>query len=70
MLPLYRISRIWYALVTDCRFETSLIPSAAAINYRLAPETRFPGQMHDAVSAYMRLIIDLKIPPENIVSPL
>ncbi|SCV74155.1 BQ2448_6587 [Microbotryum intermedium] len=38
-----------------------------AINYRLAPETRFPGQLHDAVSAYMRLIIDLKIPPENIL---
>ncbi|GAA5858543.1 hypothetical protein JCM8547_007353 [Rhodosporidiobolus lusitaniae] len=38
-----------------------------AINYRLAPETRFPGQLHDAVSAYMRLIVDLKIPPENII---
>ncbi|KAM0755002.1 hypothetical protein T439DRAFT_322062 [Meredithblackwellia eburnea MCA 4105] len=38
-----------------------------AINYRLAPETRFPGQLHDAVSAYMRLILDLKIPSENIV---
>ncbi|KAM0788475.1 hypothetical protein ACM66B_001608 [Microbotryomycetes sp. NB124-2] len=38
-----------------------------AINYRLAPETKFPGQLHDAVSAYMRLIIDLKIPPENII---
>jgi acetyl esterase/lipase len=38
-----------------------------AINYRLAPETRFPGQLHDAVSAYMRLIVDLQIPPENII---
>lgn len=38
-----------------------------AINYRLAPETRFPGQLHDAVSAYLRLIIDLKIPADNIV---
>ncbi|KAJ8295819.1 Acetyl-hydrolase [Rhodotorula toruloides] len=38
-----------------------------AINYRLAPETRFPGQLHDAVSAYMRLTLDLKIPPENII---
>lgn len=44
-----------------------LIPLLPAINYRLAPETRFPGQLHDAVSAYMRLILDLKIPPENIV---
>ena len=39
----------------------------AAINYRLAPETRFPGPLHDAVSAYFRLIDDLKIPPENII---
>ncbi|GAA6000318.1 hypothetical protein JCM10207_007958 [Rhodosporidiobolus poonsookiae] len=38
-----------------------------AINYRLAPETRFPGQLHDAVSAYMRLTEDLRIPPENII---
>ncbi|GAA5952935.1 hypothetical protein JCM21900_001522 [Sporobolomyces salmonicolor] len=38
-----------------------------AINYRLAPETRFPGQLHDAVSAYMRLTVDLKIPAENII---
>ncbi|GAA6061736.1 hypothetical protein JCM10212_000469 [Sporobolomyces blumeae] len=38
-----------------------------AINYRLAPETQFPGQLYDAVSAYMRLIVDLKIPPENII---
>ena len=37
-----------------------LTPSFAAINYRLAPETRFPGQLHDAVSAYMRLTIDRK----------
>lgn len=39
----------------------------AAINYRLAPETRFPGPLHDAVTSYFRLIEDLKIPPENIV---
>ncbi|GAA5976127.1 hypothetical protein JCM10908_005392 [Rhodotorula pacifica] len=38
-----------------------------AVNYRLAPETRFPGQLHDAVSAYMRLTVDLKIPPQNII---
>lgn len=38
-----------------------------AVNYRLAPETRFPGQLHDAVSSYLRLIEDLKIPPSNIV---
>lgn len=39
----------------------------AAVDYRLAPDTRFPGQLHDAVAAYMRLTIDLKIPPQNIV---
>ncbi|KAG9013607.1 hypothetical protein FRB94_001712 [Tulasnella sp. JGI-2019a] len=38
-----------------------------AVNYRLAPETRFPGPLLDATSAYFRLIDDLKIPPENIV---
>lgn len=26
-----------------------------ALNYRLSPETRFPGPLHDAVSAYLRL---------------
>ena len=39
----------------------------AAIDYRLAPETVFPGPLHDVVSAYFRLIDDLHIPPENII---
>ncbi|RDB28837.1 Acetyl-hydrolase [Hypsizygus marmoreus] len=38
-----------------------------ALDYRLAPETRFPGPLHDAVSGYLRLIEDLHIPPENIL---
>lgn len=38
-----------------------------AVDYRLAPETRFPGQLHDAVVTYMRLLNDLRIPPENIL---
>ncbi|KIY51988.1 alpha/beta-hydrolase, partial [Fistulina hepatica ATCC 64428] len=38
-----------------------------ALDYRLAPETRFPGPLHDVVSAYFRLVDDLHIPPENIV---
>lgn len=38
-----------------------------AIDYRLAPETRFPGPLHDAVSAYFRLLDDLHVPPENIL---
>jgi len=38
-----------------------------ALDYRLAPETRFPGPLHDAVSAYFRMIDDLNIRPENII---
>ena len=38
-----------------------------ALNYRLAPETRFPGALLDAAHGYFRLIYDLKIPPENII---
>ncbi|KAJ3567342.1 hypothetical protein NP233_g6436 [Leucocoprinus birnbaumii] len=38
-----------------------------AIDYRLAPETQFPGPLHDVVSAYLRLVEDLHIPPENII---
>lgn len=38
-----------------------------AVDYRLAPESCFPGQLHDAAVTYLRLIEDLKIPPENII---
>ncbi|KAJ8488129.1 hypothetical protein ONZ51_g3753 [Trametes cubensis] len=38
-----------------------------AVDYRLAPETRFPGPLHDAVTAYFRLVDELHVPPENIV---
>lgn len=38
-----------------------------AIDYRLAPETQFPGPLHDIVSTYFRLIDDLHIPAENIL---
>lgn len=38
-----------------------------ALDYRLAPETRFPGPLHDTVSGYLRLVEDLHIPPENIL---
>ena len=44
----------------------STVPSTA-LDYRLAPETNFPGPLHDAVSGYMRLTEDLRIPPENII---
>ncbi|KAK0545864.1 hypothetical protein OC846_005504 [Tilletia horrida] len=38
-----------------------------AINYRLAPGTKFPGALHDCVSGWFRLVEDLGIPPQNIV---
>ncbi|KIM88920.1 hypothetical protein PILCRDRAFT_813921 [Piloderma croceum F 1598] len=38
-----------------------------ALDYRLAPETNFPGPLHDAVTGYLRLTEDLRIPPENII---
>ncbi|KAF4573321.1 hypothetical protein EYR36_007832 [Pleurotus pulmonarius] len=38
-----------------------------SLDYRLAPESRFPGPLHDAVTGYLRLVEDLHIPPENIV---
>jgi acetyl esterase/lipase len=38
-----------------------------ALDYRLAPETCFPGPLHDVVSGYLRLVEDLHIPPENII---
>jgi len=41
--------------------------SNLAINYRLAPETKFPGPLHDVVSSYFRLVDDLQIPPSNII---
>lgn len=38
-----------------------------SVNYRLAPDTIFPGALLDAVYAYFRLTEDLHIPPNNIV---
>ncbi|QRV80404.1 carbohydrate esterase family 10 protein [Ceratobasidium sp. AG-Ba] len=38
-----------------------------AVNYRLAPETRFPGALHDAVHAYRRLTDELHVPPSRII---
>lgn len=37
------------------------------MDYRLAPESQFPGPLHDVVSAYLRLVEELHIPPENII---
>ncbi|KAJ1021833.1 hypothetical protein NDA13_005445 [Ustilago tritici] len=44
---------------TECR--------VFGINYRLAPDTKFPGALHDCVASYFRLTDDLGIPPSNIV---
>lgn len=38
-----------------------------ALDYRLAPETKFPGPLHDVVLCYFRLTEDLHIPAENII---
>ncbi|KAI0033817.1 Alpha/Beta hydrolase protein, partial [Vararia minispora EC-137] len=38
-----------------------------AVDYRLAPESRFPGPLHDAASAYFRLVDELGVRPENII---
>ena len=51
---------------TLCAFGFSML-SLEAINYRLAPETKFPGPLHDVVSSYFRLVSDLQIPPSNII---
>lgn len=37
------------------------------VNYRLAPETIFPGALLDVAYSYFRLTDDLHIPPNNIV---
>lgn len=55
----HRFLTIQFSKSTDLRIF--------ALNYRLSPETRFPGALHDAVSAYLRLIEDLQVPPKNII---
>ena len=55
----HRYITISVSKYTDCR--------VFAVNYRLAPECRWPGQIHDAVLSYLRLTQDLKIPSENII---
>ena len=44
-----------------------LLSGVTALDYRLAPETCFPGPLHDVVSGYFRLVEDLQIPPENVI---
>ena len=59
----------FHAHTSVCSVATSnfALTTITALDYRLAPETRFPGPLHDAVSAYFRLVDDLHISPENII---
>ena len=43
------------------------INSRNCYNYRLAPETQFPGPLQDVLYAYLWLLEDFQIPPENII---
>ncbi|GAA5956141.1 hypothetical protein JCM3765_005464 [Sporobolomyces pararoseus] len=38
-----------------------------SVDYRLSPETKFPGNLHDAVSSYLYLTQDLGIPSHKIL---
>ena len=54
--------------MSDLLYEPKVISETiVALNYRLAPETRFPGPLHDAVLGYLRLVEDLHIPSQNII---
>ena len=52
---------------TSHPFSVFLILYPIAINYRLAPETKFPGPLHDVVSTFFHLVDDLQILPSNII---
>ncbi|KAJ9125656.1 hypothetical protein QFC22_000618 [Naganishia vaughanmartiniae] len=43
------------------------IHGGKSINYRLAPESRFPEPLLDVVYGYLRLVESLKIDPQNIL---
>ena len=71
-LPLYRLGAYYTASAATHRLITISLSKyldarVFAINYRLAPDTRFPGPVHDAVSAYLRLTEDLGVPPGNVI---
>ncbi|KIP11685.1 hypothetical protein PHLGIDRAFT_437020 [Phlebiopsis gigantea 11061_1 CR5-6] len=62
----YTSSAATHRLIT-IPLSKSLDARLFVLDYRLAPETRFPGPLHDAVSAYFRLIFDLQIPHNDIL---
>ncbi|EGU12195.1 putative Monocarboxylate permease [Rhodotorula toruloides ATCC 204091] len=50
-----------------CQISKETGARVLSIDYRLSPETKFPGALHDAVSAYLYLTQDLDIPAGNIL---
>ncbi|GEM10300.1 hypothetical protein Rt10032_c10g4317 [Rhodotorula toruloides] len=48
-----------------CQISKETRARVLSIDYRLSPETKFPGALHDAVSAYLYLTTDLGIPAGN-----
>lgn len=62
-MPVYSVSVLYPA--RSIRYSNH--HQRTAVAYRLAPETRFPGSLHDAVSTYFRMLDDLHIPPSNIL---
>ena len=53
--------------IAEVEYSAAALKLYSAVDYLLAPETRFPGPLHDAVTAYFRLVDELHVPPENIV---
>ncbi|GAA6020817.1 hypothetical protein JCM11491_004663 [Sporobolomyces phaffii] len=49
------------------RLSRELGARVFSVDYRLAPETKFPGALHDAVSAYLYLTQELGIAPTEIL---
>ncbi|KAF8324134.1 hypothetical protein DL93DRAFT_2049409, partial [Clavulina sp. PMI_390] len=62
----YTASAATHRLIT-IQLSKHLDARVFSINYRLAPDTRFPGPVHDAASAWFRLTEDLGVPPGNII---
>ncbi|GAA5999230.1 alpha/beta hydrolase [Rhodotorula paludigena] len=50
-----------------CQLSKQLKCRVFSLDYRLSPETKFPGALHDALAAYFYLNKDLGIPAGNIL---
>ena len=60
-------ARVFCKPSSTFRVSVDPISCPSAVNYRLAPETIFPGQLHDVVSSYFHLVDDLHFSPSNII---